>query len=82
MAVISDIGTAWSASVTLTTDEFWQVRAGPVFLATAAASEPAALDDGLLLGDGDVIALTSGEVVRYRSATGAANARLVRRTKA
>jgi hypothetical protein len=82
MAIIADIGTAWSATVTLAADEFWQVRVGPVFLATSAASEPASLDDGLLLSEGDVIALNNGEVVRYRSATGSANARLVRRAKA
>ena len=82
MAVISDIGIDWSDAVTLTADEFWQVRRGPIYLATAAASAPSVNEDGLLLSDGDVIALTAGEVVRYRSATGSANARIVRREKA
>jgi hypothetical protein len=83
MAVISGIAAnAWSATVTLTAPEFWQVRVGPVYLATAAATAPEDLTDGLLLAEGDVVALESGEVVRYRSATGAATASLVRRARA
>jgi len=82
MAEITGIGVAWSDAVTLDADEFWQIRRGPVYLATAASTTPSGDGDGLLLSDGDVIALNSGEVVRYRSATGTANARIVRRAKA
>lgn len=82
MAVISNIGTGWSDAVTLAAAEFWQVQAGPVYLATAATDAPAALNDGLLLVDGQIVELAATEVVRYRSATGSANAALVRRAKA
>jgi hypothetical protein len=81
MAVISDATAAWSATVTLAANEFWQVRAGPVFIATGATSVPSSLDDGLLLSDGDILALGSGEVVRYRSARPDGSAALIRRTK-
>jgi hypothetical protein len=82
MALITDVADAWSASVTLTADEFWQVRRGPVFLATDAATAPAEETDGLLLDEGDVVALAGGEVVRYRSARADRTGAFVRREKA
>lgn len=81
MSVITDATAAWSSTVTLSANEFWQVRQGPVYLATAATSEPASLTDGILLSDGDVIELANGEVVRYRSARPDATAIIVRRAK-
>ena len=82
MAIITNVSGAWSASITLTADEFWQVRVGPVFLATDAATAPAENADGLLLSEGDVVALDSGEVLRYRSARPDQTGVLVRRAKA
>ena len=82
MAIITDVAGAWSATVTLAADEFWQVRHGPVFLATAATTAPSEDADGLLLSEGDVIALNVGEVVRYRSARPDRTGVLVRRAKA
>lgn len=82
MAIVSDFTRDWSSPVTLAADEFWQVRVGPVYIATAATSAPGALDDGLLLGAGDIVALTTGEVVRYRSARSEGDGAVVRRAKA
>lgn len=67
MARITNITSAWSSAVTLSSAEFWQVVGGPIYIATGATSEPASLDDGLLLTNGDIIDLANGEVVRYRS---------------
>lgn len=82
MAIISNVTGAWSDAVTLSTPEFWQVQVGPVFLATAASTAPAEDSDGLLLSEEDVIALESGEVLRYRSARPDRTGVLVRRAKA
>ena len=74
MAVITNenISGTWSATVTLSGPEYWQVRGGPVFIATQAASAPASDADGLLLDAGDIISLENGEEVRYRSTSDAA----------
>ena len=83
MPIIENIGpSAWGDAITLTDDEFWQVRRGPIYLATGAATAPADLTDGLILAEGDVVALVAGDVVRVRSATGANTASIVRRAKA
>lgn len=81
MAIITDATTAWSDAVTLTVSEFWQVRRGPVFIATDASAAPADLSDGLLLSDGDILALGATEVVRYRSARPDGTAVIIRRGK-
>jgi hypothetical protein len=82
MAIITNVTGAWSDAVTLTDNEFWQVRRGPVFIATDAATAPAAgSGDGLLLSDGDVLALSDGDVVRYRSARPDNTGEIVRRAK-
>lgn len=82
MAIVSDFTRDWSSTVTLTTAEFWQVRKGPVYIATAATSAPSDEKDGILLDTGDVLALASGEVVRYRSARAEGDGEVVRRAKA
>ena len=82
MTILTNVTGAWSAAVTLTEDEFWQVRQGPVFVATDAASAPLDDTDGLLLSDGDVVALSNGDVVRYRSARPDGAGVLIRRAKA
>lgn len=82
MAIVSDFTAVWSSSVTLTANEFWQVQSGPVYIATGAATAPSDLTDGLLLSDGDILALTSGDVVRYRSARADVTGRVARMTRA
>lgn len=82
MAIVSDFTRSWSSTVTLAADEFWQVRKGPVYIATAATSAPSDEKDGLLLSEGDILALTTGEVVRYRSARAEGDGEVVRRAKA
>ena len=81
MAIVSDFTRSWSATVTLAADEFWQVRTGPVYVATAATVEPVSETDGLLLSEGDILALGTGEVVRYRSARPEGDGAIVRRAK-
>lgn len=81
MAVISDASNDWSSAVTISgSAEFWQVRDGPVYLATGASSAPSDLEDGLLLEPGTIIELADGEVVRYRTTD--SEAVIVRRAKA
>ena len=82
MAIVSDFARDWSAPVTLAADEFWQVRIGPVYIATAATTAPADLTDALLLSEGDILALGAGEVVRYRSARPEGDGAAVRRARA
>lgn len=82
MAIVTDFTRDWSATVTLAADEFWQVRKGPVFITTGATVAPLDLTDGLLLGEGDILALGTGEVVRYRSARPEGDGAVVRRAKA
>ncbi|MCU0906254.1 MAG: hypothetical protein MUF73_02160 [Rhodobacteraceae bacterium] len=74
MPLITNVTSAWSTAVTLTTDEVWQARRGGVFLSTAAT--PAA-GDGLLLREGTALQIASGRAVRVRteSAEGAVIAR-------
>lgn len=64
MPMISSLPATWSAAVTLTADEVWQVRGGPVFITTEAS--PAALT-GIEMKHGDAIRITTGKAVRYRS---------------
>lgn len=82
MAIVEDFDFEWSDAVTLAADEFWQVRKGPVYVTTAATSAPSDLTDGLLLNDGDILSLGTGEVVRYRSARPEGDGAVVRRAKA
>jgi hypothetical protein len=63
MALITDATTAWSAIVTLASDEIWQARAGSVFLTTTTS--PAA-EDGIALALREGIRLPAGAQVRYR----------------
>jgi len=81
MAVVTDATDEWSSAVTLSSAEFWQVRTGPLFVATGATTAPSDLYDGLLLADGDILALASSEVVRYRSGRPDGKAVFVRREK-
>lgn len=81
MSVISNVTGSWSSAVTLSANEFWQVRKGPIYLATQASSEPGTENDGILLGDGDVIELANTDVVRYRSARPDGTGIIVRRAK-
>ena len=82
MAIVTDVTRNWSATVTLAADEFWQVRLGPLYIATAATVEPAEATDGLLLAENDILALKTGDVVRYRSARSDGGGAIVRRAKA
>lgn len=63
MALIADAATAWSAPLTLLTDEIWQARKGSVFLTLTAS--PVA-DDGLALHETHAVRLPAGATVRYR----------------
>lgn len=82
MAIISNVTGAWSDAVTLSTPEFWQVRRGPVFIATGASSAPADLEDGLLLSDDQIVEMRAQDVIRYRSARPDGTGVLVRRSRA
>ena len=64
MPLITNVTSAWSSAVTLTTDEVWQARRGGVFVSTAAS--PAA-NDGVLLREGTALQIASGRAVRYRT---------------
>lgn len=64
MPLITTVPTAWSAPVTLTADETWQVRGGPAFISTDAS--PAATG-GTMMRDGQAVLITAGKTVRYRS---------------
>lgn len=81
MSVITNATTDWSSAVTLSANEFWQVRVGPVYIATQASSAPGTANDGILLDAGDVIELANTEVVRYRSARADGTGTIVRRAK-
>jgi hypothetical protein len=81
MTVVTDATYDWSSAVTLATAEFWQVQEGPMFIATSASAAPSGPTDGLLLSDGDILALGATEVVRYRSARPDGKAVFVRRSK-
>lgn len=74
MALITDAATAWSAPVTLTSDEVWQTRKGSVFVTTTA--NPAA-DDGLALHENHAVRFSAGVTVSYRK-EGATGALIVR----
>ncbi len=63
MALITDATTAWSAPVTLSSDEIWQTRYGSVYLTTTPAAAP---DDGFNLLQGEGVLIRSGREVRYR----------------
>lgn len=63
MAVITDADTAWSAPITLTTDEIWQARRGSAFVTTTADPDD---DDGMLLLQYHAVRLPAGADVRYR----------------
>lgn len=82
MSIITDVSRTWSSSVTLGSNEFWQVKKGPVYVATGAASAPSLDEDGLLLSAGDILALTNADVVRYRSARPEGDGEIVRRARA
>ena len=63
MALISDAATAWSAPITLTSDEIWQARKGAIFVTTTAS--PAA-DDGIALHENHAVQFPAGVSVSYR----------------
>lgn len=65
MALITDTATAWSAPITLSTDEIWQTRKGSVFVTTTATPDA---DDGLALHELNAVQLPAGAIVRYRKA--------------
>jgi hypothetical protein len=58
------------------------VCSSDLYLATAATAEPSVETDGLLLAAHDIVALGTGEVVRYRSARSDGSGAVVRRAKA
>jgi hypothetical protein len=68
MAVITNATGAW-ASVTLSSNEVWQVRSGNVEVDTEATEADRM---GILLTLNDSIQLTSGATVYYRLAQGSA----------
>lgn len=74
MALIEDAAAAWSAAVTLSSDEIWQARYGAVFVSTTAS--PVA-NDGVVLLQGEALHLSAGLSVRYRK-EGLAPALIVR----
>ena len=63
MALITDATTAWSAQITLTSDEIWQAREGSVFLTSTVSPAP---DDGIALTLREGLRLPAGAIVRYR----------------
>jgi len=63
MALITDAATAWSSTVTLTTDEIWQCRKGSVFVTTTASP---AIDDGIALHELHAVQFPAGVSVSYR----------------
>ena len=63
MALITDATTAWSAPVTLTSDEVWQTRKGSIFVSTTASP---GVGDGLALHDNHAVQFSAGQSVRYR----------------
>lgn len=63
MSLITDATTAWSAPLTLTSDEIWQTRQGSIFVTTTASP---ALEDGLALHEFHAVQLSAGSQVRYR----------------
>lgn len=68
MALIDVTTTSWSAPVTLTSAEIWEVRGGPVFITTDAAE--AALG-GLRAEDGWVARFETGQAgLRWRVPAG------------
>lgn len=74
MSLIRDIGTEWSAPITLDHDEIWQARSGSIFFTTSSAPEA---DDGLAMVLRDGILLRAGVSVRYRK-EGAGSALIAR----
>ena len=72
---------AWSAGVTLTTDEGWQNRGPHSVLVTAASSQPAAdFDGGTLLRPGQADLFKSGATV-YHCSLHSAGSRIWREAK-
>ena len=64
MPVITDAAAAWSAPVTLASEELWQVRSGLAWITT---DDPAPADDaGWLVPAPHSLRLSAGSVVRYR----------------
>lgn len=63
MALITDAATAWSAPITLTTDEIWQARKGSIFVTTTATP---AVDDGIALHENHAVQFPAGVSVSYR----------------
>ena len=74
MALITDAATAWSAPVTLSSDEIWQTRKGSVFVTTTASPDA---EDGIALHELNAVQLPAGATVRYRKA-GTTEAMIVR----
>lgn len=63
MALITDAATAWSAAITLTSDEIWQTRKGSVFVTTTATPDP---QDGISIHENHAVRFSAGSAVRYR----------------
>lgn len=66
MALITDVASNWSAPVTLSSNEVWQVRAGSAYFTTTAS--PVA-DDGLELFEKQAVQFSAGSVVQYRKSS-------------
>ena len=74
MSLVTDAATAWSAPVTLGSDEVWQARKGTVFVTTTGSPDA---EDGISLQENHAVRIAAGATVRYRKA-GATEALIVR----
>lgn len=65
MALVNDVTSSWSAGITLSAQEFWQVRAGEALVTHEATPVEG---DGLYLAQGQGITFASGQTIKYRRA--------------
>lgn len=66
MSMVLEGGPTWSAPITLSAAEIWQVRRGRAYVSTTPAP---ADDDGLELTQGSAVRFEAGVSVRYRAGT-------------
>jgi hypothetical protein len=78
MARFTDISaTMWFGPLVLTQRESWYVESGALIVSRGVA-DPSDLNDGITYPEGKVVLFERGETLRYRSATAAQIATLVR----
>lgn len=65
MAIITPTA-AWSAAVTLSSAEIWEIR-GPSAVYLSTETTPANIYDGLRLWDREFVRFESGQEVKHRS---------------